>query len=394
MTHEKHDYGAVSLFTPEETELLRVKPGEVVAPDDDYVHEVLPYDGKKLDITVNKDHAYEVLDTLLSAYAAGAPPYNMDRVRLPHDPRHMPETLERGGRDHATFLFNVCYYMRGGIKSNDAVKRMARVYDDHPELFNCEVAQEFNQETLAKILGNHGLGFQKAVAKQWVENARRLYEQYDGDPRNIFADVSTYEESQEKVQNDGKGGGFLGFQEKMTSMIIYYLMDEELIAPFNFPIPVDLHVMRVSIANEMITFGDAPYGTNLFREETLRALRTLYLNYAADRDISPLRLCDAVWMLSESLCGRHPGNTTLKPEGRKARKGRATRLIPGPVDIHNPTQQKAYHDSCGICPIQETCQYNLPGTHYYVGGNLIIRGRRVRFPLPVRLPPPEQPTLF
>lgn len=361
---------------------------------EDYVSEVLPNNGEKLVPTLQIEHAYSVLDTLMDAYVNNAPPYNLDRVRLPHDPRHMPKTLERGGVDHAMFLFNVCYYMRGGIKSNDAVKRMANIYDEWPELFDCESAQYFEEEIIVEILSAHGLGFQKTVAKQWVENSRRMYELYEGDPRTIFDGVVTYEKSQERIQNDGKGGGFVGFREKMTSMIIYYLMDEELIESFNFPIPIDLHVMRVSIANEMITFGDIPHGTNLFTKETLSALRQLYFDYARDSNINALRLCDAVWMLSESSCGRHPGNTTIEPFGRSNRNGRSTYLVPKSVDVTDPTQQKAYENSCRICPVQKSCEYNIPGTQYYVGGNIIIRGKRVRFPLPIAEPQSEQSLLF
>lgn len=357
---------------------------ELSVPND-YIPEVLPNNGEKLSITVNKQHAYPILDKLLEAYHNNEPPYNLDRVRLPHDPRHMPRTLEHGSVDHAMFLFNVCYYMRGGIKSNDAVKRMASIYDDFPELFNCDYARNFSDSDLQLILKDHGLGFQASVSKQWIENSRRMQEQFDGDPRNIFEGVKSYEQSQELIQNKS-GKGFLGFQEKMTSMIIYYLMDEDLIRPFNFPIPVDLHVMRVSVANEMISFarpnGDpVPHGTNLFTKETLAALRELYLDYAKDNNVNPLRLCDAVWMLSESSCGRHPGNTTIEPLGRRIRNGRNTYLIPKVVDINDEAQQKAYASSCGICPIEETCEFNIPGTQYYVGGNLIIRGRRVRFPI-------------
>jgi len=369
----------------EEQQLVAGKPQVELTIPDDFVPEVLPWNGEKLNITVHKEHAYEVLDTLLKAYENNEPPYNLDRVRLPHDPRHMPKTLERGSVDHAMFLFNVCYYMRGGIKSNDAVKRMSGIYDAYPELFNCEYAQNFDTEDLAAILKDHGLGFQKTVAGQWVDNSRKMLEQFGGDPRAIFEGVTTYEESQALIQNK-KGKGFQGFQEKMTSMIIYYLMDEELIEPFNFPIPVDLHVMRVSIANEMITFANqsgepVPNGTNLFWPETTAALRSLYLDYAADNNVNPLRLCDAVWMLSESSCGRHPGNTTIEPHGRNNRNGRSTYLLPGIVDINSPAQQKAYGESCAVCPVEKTCELNLPGTPYYVGGNLIVRGRRIRFPL-------------
>jgi len=381
----------------DEPDTLTLDLPEQTIPDD-YVPEALPYSGERAVPIVHKEHAYAILDTLMDAYQNEEYPYSLESTRTPHDPRHMPTTLERGGVDHAMFLFNVCYYMRGGIKSNDAVKRLSKVYDEWPELFNCEEAQYFDEETIVQILSAHGLGFQKTVAKQWVENSRRMLELYDGDPRNIFDGVTTYEDSQDKVQNDGKGNGFLGFKEKMTSMIIYYLMDDELIEPFNFPIPVDLHVMRVSIANEMITFGDAPHGTNLFSPETTSALRDLYLEYAEERDVDARRLCNAVWMLSESLCGQHPGNTTIEPFGRKVRNGRSTYLIPKTVDVADPAQQKAYERSCRECPVEETCKYNIPGTQYYVGGNLIIRGNRMRFPLPmpvvVRPPVFEQPELF
>ncbi len=371
-----------SLFTEDEEAALVVENAPKTIPDD-YVPEVLPYSGEKLTIRVHKKHAYETLGILLDAYENNAPPYDQDRVRLPHDPRHMPETLVRGSVDHAMFFFNVCYYMRGGIKSNDAVKRMSRVYDKRPDLFDCKSASSATTDDIVKVLTDNGLGFQATVAGQWIENSRRLLERYDGDPRNIFTDIGTYEECQERIQNTGKGRGFLGFQEKMTSMIIYYLMDDELIEPFNFPIPVDLHVMRISIANEFLTFPGAPKGTNLFTKETLAALRKLYFDFAADNNVNPLRLCDAVWMLSESSCGRHPGNSTLEPLGRDNRNGRSSYLIPAPVDMSNPTQQAAYASACGVCPIEKTCKHNIPGTQYYVGGNIIIRGRRLRFPLPV-----------
>ncbi len=368
----------------------RQSPDVKVKDYSNHVPEVLPPTKEQLKIEVHREHAFEVLDTLMDAYAQNAYPYNLDSTRLPHDPRHMPETLQLGSVDHAMFLFNVCYYMRGGIKSNDAVRRMSRVYNAHPELFDCEFAQGVDPDELAGVLTEHGLGFQKTVSRQWVENSRRMVERAQGDPRKLFENVDDYEQSLKVVKNDGKGNGFLGFQEKMTSMIVYYLMDEELIEPFQFPIPVDLHVMRVSIANEMITFGDAPYGTDVFKKETLETLRELYYDYAQNRGVSALRLCDAVWMLSQSLCGQHPGNTTLEPLGRHNRNGRSTVLIPGEVLTQDKAQRAAYERSCGRCAIEKTCQYNIPGTPYYVGGNLIIRGPRERFPVEAE----RQSTLF
>lgn len=355
-------------------------PRRPTSAPEDHIPEALPYDGNTLDIEIHHDHIEEVLTVLLDAYENNKPPYNHDRVRKPQDERHMPEKLKLGGIEHANFLFNICYYMRGGIKSNEAVKRMSRVYDDRPDLFDCEIAALTNPQEIEDVLSRRGLGFQRTVAIQWVENARRLRDRYDGDPRQIFDEVTDYYDALKLICNDGKGGGFVGFQEKMTSMIAYYLTEEELVKPFAFAIPIDLHVFRVSIANELITFPNAPFGTNLFRPETKETLRKIYLNYVIEHNVDPRTLSNAVWMLSESSCGRNPGNTTIEPLGRKNRNGRSTYLIPGVVDINDPVQRAAYDSSCRQCPIERTCEYNIPGTHYYVGGNLIIRGRRLRFP--------------
>lgn len=389
MSIEKSDS---SLFSPSQEAALR-RPEPTVPLD--YVPEVLPSNGDKLNPVVNREHAYQVLDRLIEAYRQDQPPYNdHDRVRVPHDPRHMPATMPRGGREHATFLFNVCYYMRGGIKSNDAVDRMASLYDQQPELFVAETAAKTQPEDIITALRQNGLGFQETVAGQWIENSRRLVERYDGDPRLIFDGVTNYDDSLAAIKNNGRGQGFVGFQEKMTSMIVYYLMDDGLIEPFKFPIPIDLHVMRVSIANQMITFPEVPYGTNLFGDETLATLRGLYYDYAVERNVDPLRLCDAVWMLSESSCGRHPGNTTLEPLGRHNRNGRKTYLVPGVVDPTSPAQQAAYASACGLCPVESTCEFNIPGTHYYVGGSIIIRGKRLRFPISQAMAKSNQETLF
>lgn len=356
--------------------------------DFEWEPEVLPPTGEKLNVVVNPDRVHKVLSALMEAYEENEFPYNLDAVRLPHDPRHMPQNLPYGGSEHAMFLWNLCYYMRGGIKSVEAVKRLAKVYEAAPELFDSEFAAGLKPELVSGILKDFGLGFQETVSKQWVENSRKLLEDWGGDPRLIFEGVGTYDEALSRIRNDGRGGGFSGFQEKMTSMITYYLMDEDLIEPFIFPIPVDLHVMRVSIANRMVEFPGVPDGTNLYTDELLATLRKLYYDYAVEHGVNPLRLCDAVWLLSESQCGKHPGNVTLEPMGRKHRKGRSTVLVPQTVDPANPNQQAAYESSCRQCPVESSCAYTLPGKPYYIQGVLYIRGDRYRFL------PPAQGKLF
>lgn len=370
---------------------------------DDWVPEVLPYNGEVPRLVVDQERVDEVLDTLMEAFNNDEYPYDQPWVMVPHETQNMPETLKRNTTDHANFFFNVCYYMRGGIKSVDAVKRMGKVYDKHPHLFDNKYLVERikydswdeydNTEKLTEeivaALSEAGLGFQLTTAKAWVENAQRLVANYDGDARNIFKDVSDYDACVDRIVNDGNGKGFVGFRYKMASMLAYFLMDEELVDPFAFPIPIDVHVMRVSIANEMIKFPDAPHGTNLFNEQTTAALRDVYYDYAVRKGVNPLRLCDAVWLLSGAICSKTPGNRTYEPIHRKFRRGRSTVLLPEIIKPDDLRQQRDFARSCGMCPVKATCTKNMPITPYYVSGALIIRGEKQELPAP-----PTQGSLF
>lgn len=344
--------------------------------------EIVEHDSQSKDIVIDWERAELVLGSLLDAFEKHEFPYNQDSVRLPHDPRHLPESLPRDGKEYANFLWTVCYYMRGGIKSVAAVRALSEVYNQRPELFIPKIAMHEDPEKIALLLRESGLGYRYTqISEFWVENAKRMNERWDGDPRKIFDGVDTYEQAIERVKNDGNGGGFLGFQEKMVSMIIYYLMDEGLIDEYLFPLPVDLHVLRVTIANELVRFEGYQEVENLFSKELLQKVRDLYYGYAQRYNVSPLRLCDAVWLLSESLCGKQPGNVTYEPNGRTNRNGRSTVLVAPELDVNNAMQREAYARSCANCPAESTCRWNIPGKIYYVQGELKRRGKRLEYPV-------------
>lgn len=341
-------------------------------------------DTKQGTIFIDWGRTNHILDTLLAAYRSKEFPYNTKEAIVPHAHQHLPESLELGSKEHAMFLFVSCYYMRGRVKSVTAFKGLTRLYENAPHLFDSSIAQYEPPERISVLLTEAGLGSQEHVSKQWVENATRLEKDWAGDPRNIFEGVSDYSQCLERIQNNGKKGdkakGFVGFQEKMVSMIAYYLMDEGMIDSFEFPLPVDLHVLRVSVANEMIVFDGYDEEANLYSKETLALMRELYHRYAVDNNVSTLELCNAVWLLSQSVCGKQPGNITLEPNGSDNSEGRSTLLVPLPINPHDRTQQNAYENSCGQCPLDQTCEWNVPGKIYYVQGELRRRGKRVVIP--------------
>ena len=308
-----------------------------------------------------------LLGTLLPIYRDDEFPYYLNRARLPQDVRHMPPeaNLPRGSTEHARFLFYSNHFMRGNIRSVDAFKRLSRVYLDHPEVFDPWYASDMDKNELRQILADNWLGRDGTkIPGNWIENSRRLVEQFDGDPWKIIEGETDYEQILDKVANKN-GRGFIGFQEKMTSMLIYYLVDARPELYFDFPLPTDFHVLRVSAANEVITFENVPEDGNIVSPQTLTMLREMYHDYSLQYGVSQIDIANAVWLYSSALCSRQPGNKATE-KGGYARK---TIIESATIDyIANPKQLAVFNRTCGQCALRGTCTSNIPSKPYYRTG--------------------------
>ena len=367
-----------------------------------------------MNILVNSERAEFVFDKLLARYYAKQFPYNLPGVHSPTIPENLPKTLKRGTREHALYLFCLCCFMRGGIESDTATIALSRLYDRHPALFlpendlmvtdeiaeivgsdhplpenlllfpdfmpgPIEVAvkisdEEDEEDLLSDLMSDHlrffRLNYNAAeIGRAWRENFARLRKLWYGDPRNLLIDVDSYEDVVARVRNDGKGGGFLGFQEKMVSMLMFFLGEAGFFNAFAFPIPVDFHVARIVLSTEIAVVTNAPNG-NLYKKELLDAIRALCLEYCVAHRVDPLDLCCAVWLYSRTLCRRHPGNQSIVGE----RNGRNTPIHPIPK--WTAPQSAAYFRSCFSCDLKDVCRWCVPSAHYYVRGELILRSLR------------------
>jgi hypothetical protein len=355
---------------------------EVVGCDD-----ITLANGKRVYIDWQK--ADLVFGTLFNAYQANEYPYNQDWCIIPEDPRNMPESMPLGGKEHAMFLWNSCFHMRGWNESVTAMKKHANLYDIHPELYDAEQTANMDPLTVEAILLEHGpkVGA-KVIAKAWVENSKRMFERYQGDPRMIFDGEVGYAEAFDRIHNDGKGGGFWGFQEKMVSMAMYYLMEAGLIAERSFPAPIDRHLGGVSIAHEILCFEGFDAEENLYTPEVMSVARHLFHEYAKQKNIDPRALARAVWLLSSYLCAEQPGNLTIevnwKGNRQLGRAGQKAEFIPKPFDINDRQQRLEYYRRCGMCPVEQTCEHNVPGKIYIREARLFRRGSRPRFPAPIQ----------
>lgn len=334
-------------------------------------------------ISIRYKRAEEVFGTLLAAYHARRYPYQ--KLILPQEKRNLPPSMPRGGREEALFFLAVCYYMRM-TESVGAVRSMAKLYEASPgfffpETFRATVAEK--GELLAHLREN-GLGFQsEQIARGWETNLHMLATYWGGDPRNLYDGARTYEKlcqrmiiRKRKVMMPrlfGEPHGLFGFRHKMVSMLTYFYVAGGIVPPILHPVPVDFHVMRVLLTNEILTVKHPDARLN--PDEVSAAARKLTLWYARKHGVDPIDLCNVLWYLSRTYCKRQVGNRSVVGP----LKGRATDVRPLHV-VWNPVQAKQQHSACGNCPITATCRYNLPIAPYARQGVLILRGERPRPP--------------
>ncbi|MCC2630323.1 MAG: hypothetical protein K0S38_132 [Candidatus Paceibacter sp.] len=334
-----------------------------------------------MNISINWKRAELLFGTLLTALKQEAFPY--DFAKPPQRQENLPRNLVWGSLEHSWFLFCVCYYMRGGIKSDRAIRALARMYEECPSYFNPEtfvwpyVSDEVKIASVKDLLQRMTLNYKAGETSiHWVRNFQKLVRFWNGDPRKLFDGVTSYQDICDRLMHDSakspdNPNGYFGFRNKMVSMLTHFYLDAGIVQPFPFQVPVDFHVLRMMISHGAIVV-DAPIGTNIFSLELLATARKLSQEYCQKHNVDPLRLGDALWLLSSNLCWRHPGNRTLvkKLDGRKSILGRA------PVTWSRP-QVDAVFKSCEFCPVAKTCQSNIPAAEYYIRGQIVIVGPRL-----------------
>ncbi len=327
-------------------------------------------EGDGLRVIPHFDRRDEVIDTLMNAMEQRTYPFNSSRTELPQVDGNMPETLERGGVDEALYWFISCYFMRGQIGSVTAIRGLSKLYDKHPDMFNPHLSRMLSETEIEKRLRDHGLGSgSKVNAMIWQKNSQRLIDYCDADPRNLFEGTTDYEVLKQRIMRRGSKG-FLGFQEKMTSMLTYWLMSAGLVEYHHHPLPVDLHVTRVSASNGVVTFENLPPNGNIVSQQTFDTLRKMYEDYSHSHGVSQLALCDALWAFGTAMCGDAVGNHMNEPNGRDNRDGRRTLLVQEAITFDR-TQTARWIRSCGSCVLRNTCTTLYPAKHWYLHGKLL-----------------------
>jgi len=354
---------------------------------------------KKSRFKVNRRRANQVFGALLEALDRNQFPYNFAEV--PHLDSNFPNNVEFGGVEEAIFLFVVCFWMRGGIKSIAAFKALAKVHEERKELF-CPafIADHPEPNSLASdisdLLRACGLSYRSSATsptsapREWIEDLTKLHRFWQSDPRNLLLDATSIEEVYDRmlIRRTASGkfdanncNGLLGFREKMVSMIVFFWADRGLLEQASFPVPVDFHVLRLAVACELVVLPEDWDGYESDWKQLADVVRTLTQSYCTKTGQSWLRLCDALWLLSGNVCHRHPDNTSI------VGKYEARRTKIDPINFSwNSRWSQIYLNTCARCPAERWCVHAVPSAYYYRRGQLHIRGPRTKPPSGTFLP--------
>jgi hypothetical protein len=334
-------------------------------------------------IETDNGRAQLVFGRLLDALHSNAYPFNI--AKLPQ--QVIPVEITSNPLRHAQFLFFVCHFMRGAIKSAIAIKRLVMLWHESPDLFNpFEVVRENDVRAIAAKL-QRALNYHiDEIAPFWLSNARRLVEYWQGDPRLIFAKSPDAEIIRSRITNKRIKGvrpsqekdarwGFDGFQGKMASMLAYFLIDAELIDPFEITPAVDFHLHRVMLATEILKFSE---GDSRRYDQTYRHAYSVIATYMREKGASTVHLGDALWVISVELCSQAPGNVSIDRSKERIRNDGSRKPLPRAlrVDPSNLEHLRRYARSCARCPIGDLCHWNVRSGPYYEGGRFQLEKRK------------------
>jgi len=311
--------------------------------------------------------------------------YPFDRISPPQTREKLPTSIDWGSIQHAHFLWNACFLMRGGIKSEVAIRALGRMYDDCPHLFLSQNIASLNdgdvEGTIREELQKHNLGFQSTlISKHWPWNLRKLHRFWGSDPRNLFRRSNGYEELCSIIiaphrKDPNNASGFYGFRHKMVSMLTYFCVHAGMVDVFTHPVPVDFHVLRILTAHGILVSEDIRPDNSVSVEPLQEAARTVTVWYVKEYQADPIQLCDALWLFSSNMCSLHTGNKSEIGD----RNGSKTEIHPF-VHVWSHNHEQTFLDTCRYCQIRRTCNLNVPSAPYYIHRQLAFRDKKTKEP--------------
>lgn len=320
-----------------------------------------------MEIITNQERAVRIFSRLIVEHQNGEFPYTAGNMaKLPQ----AQVTVELRG--NANFWFYLCHLMRGMIKSDYAATQVVQLYQLVPKLFEPKQAVTMTAEEIDVQLKRVFSSVPKwqRYGEAWQRNSEILLA-WGGDILKVYRGCRTEAEVRARVMNKLKydlplkDRGFYMFQEKMCSLLTYFLMVAELIPTVRISPPIDFHHMRVMVGTGMI---DLPVGSYRPSQVAAAGDRIGQTYLSRFRRMDPVKFADLLFVLSREGCARA--------------------VTEREVDWDDPAVGGRYQRSCGRCPLEDECHRTIVTDDYYVRDGR-PRARAIRV-----IPRPKPPRRF
>lgn len=343
----------------------------------------------------------EVIDTLVPLLEQNEFPYNQDRFMLPEDPEHMPKIPFKDPQEEANFYLTACLWMRR-TDSNKAMRDLGEAFDNTREFerdpFDPEIIATMTPQEVADIFGKYPqLRMMNNNAPGLIHNMRFLNARFDGDIRNVAAGTGDFDEMMLRLKNSPHqadpslyipefGDGMYGFQDKMGSMLVYYLSEAGLIPPIDYPPPIDQHLAKLTTGTGCVAVAHEFRNENYMTDYLQKIVRDLYYDISITHRISTNAIAKALWLLGSKNCSQSPATFT-KVITRDARKSVFEEYEPDYSRVGFDTLR--IYATCLGCPlhISDQCTHVSRGKENHLKGIMTARDRS-------ELPNPGDYSLF
>lgn len=306
-----------------------------------------------------------VLDRIHLALRSGQYPF--ENMLVVQRAENLPNTLECP-RDHSLFLFRAKEYMQGGNLTERSVMRLKTLIELYPELLSAEETLKLSERAIRDALIRAGLSHYETRSHWWRYNSEILLRYWGGDPRNILLGLprdpnEVWIELCERMIYDPRYNrstryrGFIGTQEKVTSIVTHFQVDARLVPYVFCPPAIDIQQLRSFLGPGVIKMG-CDIGPWKELREARDAARAIYNWYCQEYAVSPHELGQGVWYFSTEMCRYAPGNMNKNERGKVEHNGFSASHR---LDGHG----KTYAETCGRCFLSDLCRWCVPQAFHY-----------------------------
>lgn len=277
------------------------------------------------EVMIDEKRAKEVIFELLNACQK-----NWFKLDILPQHKYFPNKLVKGSNGHALWLWFVALLMRGKLNSDTIFSRVHDNFDinfftpqDIPDIAD-QTLLYFLQKIIQKY---HLIEFVKA----WQKNAEQL-EYFGWSPIELFANVKTFDDALNILLNNG----FVGWREKIISLLCLWYEEAKIIQPIYGPPPVDFHALRIFAATGVLIIPAGSVGY----KKGVDAVYEFLKKFCPKEKILAQDISAMLWLLSRKCCKKQ---------------------------------------TCHLCPVEKFCAYFIPSSAYYGGTrqNEHIKGGKI-----------------